>query len=401
MKGPDHSWWSTYGEPVLGVVACVVALATLSVVARAPGTLSNDFVVFLSSARWLRQGADLYQHPPLPGPGYNLNTPALTLLLLPFSFLSDGVAFRLWTVVAVAAYLVSAVWIARTVAAGRTATIASMMFISQPVIAALLLGQVAGLLTLVMTAAWIADREDRPLLAGGLLGAAIAAKPFLGVFVPYLLWRRSPRAIGGAAVGAAGVLTAGWIAAGVTGYRSWLAALARISWTGHTLNASVLGLLTRTLDATPAVLHVTPVVVRPDLVQPLWWASVLVVVAAAGRALARTRDIDRAWALLVAGGLLISPLGWMYYLTLLTGPAVAVIGRRPAWARAALVAAYACLLVPSPAFSTAGAVRTLAIGSTFNWGLLLLFIGLAGGAPARERLSGQGGVQAVSMVPCA
>src|SRR5207248_8807465 len=104
-----------------------------------------------------------------------LNTPASVLVFLPFSFLNDAVAFRLWTATAVIAYVLAAIWIAREVAPGRTVTIAAAVFLSQPAITSLLLGQTTGLLMMLLTAAWVVDRDDRPWLAGVLLGIAIGA----------------------------------------------------------------------------------------------------------------------------------------------------------------------------------------------------------------------------------
>ena len=40
-------------------------------------------------------------------------------------------------------------------------------------------------------------------------------------------------------------------------------------------------------------------------------------------------DIDRSYALLGLASLLISPLGWIYYLPVILGPIVVVLGRRP------------------------------------------------------------------------
>src|SRR5207237_578541 len=94
-------------EPVLGSIAFSVALATFAAVSLIADTSPNDFTVFLESARWLRQGADLYQHPLRAGPGYNLNTPASVLIFVPFSFLPDAVALRAWTILAIAAYVLA------------------------------------------------------------------------------------------------------------------------------------------------------------------------------------------------------------------------------------------------------------------------------------------------------
>ena len=94
------SSWALYAEPVIGILAVAVAMSTFVAVGTIADTAPNDFTVFLESARWLRQGADLYQPPLRPGPGYNLNPPAAVLLFVPFSFLPDWLALYLWTALA-------------------------------------------------------------------------------------------------------------------------------------------------------------------------------------------------------------------------------------------------------------------------------------------------------------
>ena len=282
-----------HGKPL--EVVFIVLLATLKVVIDIAETAANDFFVFVNSARWLREGVDPYQHPLQSGPGDNLNTPPSLLIFVPLSFLSDAAAFQVWTTVSIAAFPVSSSWIARAAAPGRVVTVAAVIFLSQAAITSLLLGQITGVLVLAVTAAWIADRENRPTQAGVLLGIAIVAKPFLGVFLGYALWRRARPLLAGMVAGFAGFALLGLAACGLASYRSWLAALGQISWTAHWLNGSLLGLLTRAMTTTPEVLNMTPLVDRPELVRPLWWGSLVVVAGLVGRTLLLTRDRDRVW----------------------------------------------------------------------------------------------------------
>ena len=132
-----------------------------------------------------------------------------------------------------AAYLLASYWIARSIAPGRTASIAAAVFLSQPAITSLLLGQMGGVLMLLLTACWLADRRDRPFLSGVLLGIAIAAKPFLIVCATYAVWRRSRPLAMGLAAGIAGVVAVGLAAAGAAGVRAWVDAIGQISWSAH------------------------------------------------------------------------------------------------------------------------------------------------------------------------
>jgi len=231
-------------------------------------------------------------------------------------------------------------------------------------------------LMLLLTAAWIADRRDRPLRAGVLLGIAIGVKPFLAVFIVYALWRRSRTFAGGLVAGVSTTVALGWLATGVAGFRSWLGAIEQITWSAHVANASLFALFTRTLSRTPDVLHATPLALRPDLIQPLWWAAVALVTIVAAITLWRTRDRDTAWATLLIASLLLSPLGWVYYATMFVGPLLAVAMTATRRAQIALAAGCACLLVPPVDAPSLGAVGVLIFGSIYAWGFLLLFAGV-------------------------
>ena len=238
-------------------------------------------------------------------------------------------------------------------------SIAGAIFLSQPAIMSLLLGQIGGVMMLLVTAAWIADRRDRPLLAGVLLGVGIGAKPFLLVFAAYAVWRRSLALAAGLAAGVAAMAALGLMTAGVAGFRSWLGAIEQITWGAHVANASLLALLTRTLSTTPAILHATPVVVRPELVQPLWWIGAAIVCAVTAATLLWTRNMDQAWAILLIACLLVSPLGWVYYATMFVGPLLAVARTASRPVQFLIAAGCACLNIPPTNISSLGAFGVL------------------------------------------
>jgi hypothetical protein len=173
------------------------------------------------------------------------------------------------------------------------------------------------------------------------------------------------------------MLAIGLMAAGIGGYRSWLDAIAQITWSAHVANASLLALFTRTLSTTPDILHATPIVVRPDLVQPLWWTAAALVAIVTAVTLGRTRDSDTAWATLLIASLLVSPLGWVYYATMFVGPLLAVASATSRRAQIAIAAGCACLYVPPISAPSLGAAGGLLFGSIYAWGFLLLFAGVA------------------------
>ena len=146
------------------------------------------------------------------------------------------------------------------------------------------------------------------------------------------------------------------------------------------MNASIQGLLERTFSATPWGLN--PLLDAPGIIQPLWIVIVAAIAAVTYLAWRSNRDVDQTFVLTSAAMLLISPLGWIYYLWFLMPPLAALLAdggrlsRRQLW----LVAAgLALLFVPAPfpwrSFMTG--IRTATVGSIYTWGLLLLWGGLA------------------------
>jgi len=112
----------------------------------------------------------------------------------------------------------------------------------------------------------------------------------------------------------------------------------------------------------------------PRVLLPLWGLSIIVLVIAIYKRITSDRRPDLAWALIVLGSLLVSPLGWIYYLPLAAGPIVASLGGIGSW-MCFWISAYLLLLFRSNFMAnlpmSAGAA--VSVGSIYAWTLLLLF----------------------------
>jgi hypothetical protein len=135
-------------------------------------------------------------------------------------------------------------------------------------------------------------------------------------------------------------------------------------------------LLTRGLTvSTLAEQSTTPVIVAPAWLDPAWLAAATTVIAVGVRQIVVTRSVDVAWATLTLTALLVSPLGWIHYVPIATGPVVAVlVAGRPAAMKLA-AAGVVLLCVPfwwlkATVFDPA---LTLTLASSYTWGVLLLF----------------------------
>jgi alpha-1,2-mannosyltransferase len=185
-----------------------------------------------------------------------------------------------------------------------------------------------------------------------------------------------------AACAAAGLAVAlGAAVYGAGSYAEWASGLGRIGWWWLPMNASLRGLVSRLFDAGAAM---DPVVRAPWLVQPVWVLLAGVVVVATvwrtwrpGERISRPAAADATLLVLVLAALLVSPLGWVYYLPLVTGPALALAsgefmrGMR-GWRRGLLLGSVALFYVPFEVAEAGqpSAFATLALASVYGWGLL-------------------------------
>jgi len=359
-----------YGIPLLGIVAALTAVPTLLNMFR---EVPLDFAVFMMSARWLRQGMDPYRellalHAP------NANPPAFLLAIEPLTFASDGIAFALWTAAAFLGLIFSLEKTARAlrVPVGDLFLVAAGL---QGVSASLRFGQVTLLLLPVLTLAWLADREGRKDAAGAWLGVLIYIKPFAGVYALYILWRREWRCLR-SLVAVWVVFTAIGLLAGVSVTLSWIETLRSIGEkTSHVVNASWPALMARVfnVDRAQAESVYTPWLVAPALATTLSFVGVLLIAVVSAWSIKRSRSRDAQWAVLAVAMLLMSPLGWMYYIPLLFPPMAATV---PSLRRLSpVLVAGAILWVPSSVLARNhfGPLATATIASPYSWGLLLLW----------------------------
>jgi hypothetical protein len=368
-----RSVWNLYGLPIVMVAACVV---TVVAVARRPDAGATDFKTFYQSSRQYLAHTDPY----LPfdvDRGPNLNPPWIVALMAQVCRAPLPVAAGLWWAASFVCFFIAIALIARAVAPEHAVAIASCVLVTQAAYANVRLGQVAWPLMLLLTGAWLADRSRRPVICGVLLGAAAAWKPFLLVFAPYLLWRREWRAIAAMAATIVVTVLAGLLAVGPAGYESWLASLRLVGWAGHPLNASLRGLLTRGLTVpTLTEQPTTPLIVAPAWREPAWLAVDAAAIAVGVRQIVVSRNVDVAWATLTLTALLVSPLGWIHYLPIATGPLVAVLvaGRLAGMRVAAVGVALLCVPFAWLKATTFGPVLTITVASSYTWGTLLLLI---------------------------
>jgi hypothetical protein len=289
----------------------------------------------------------------------NAHPPTAVLLAVPFGLLDYSDAVLAWNLVSLgllgaSLYLVSRElrirlpfrWILPALAA---------MSVCGPLLMQVLQGQLNLVILFLLTLAWVADRANRPFLAGCFVGVATAVKIFPAfLFLYFIITRRWKAILGGALT----LLALSGLTAAVLGFDAYrdyiLEAIPRVSkFRGSWNNASLVGFWTRLLE--PGVDDGTqPRFPGGGLAFVAIVASCLLVTASIVRVTREARvqeDRDRAFGLAVIGMLLISPVTWEHSLLLLLLP-IATIGaslpERRVFRGAFALILVAFWIVPSP-----------------------------------------------------
>lgn len=300
----------------------------------------NDFGKFYYSAAGFLKNGDLYG----PGPAttflfspllaqhfWNLNPPHFHLLLLPMTYLSPSIAFAIWGAASLGALLASLriilneLGLTVTRAQGALLILGFLAFSGTGCI--LLSGQLTFLLLFPITLAWARARQERWTEMGAYLGLAISIKLFLLIFLPYLIFRRHFQAAAMALSTTAFIYALGIWLFGQDAYESWIEVLRQVDWHSQSHNASLLGFLSRAFAENPLF---APLTVIDNITLPWLIASALVAILTLVATTTDSSDssVDRSFALLLISALLISPLGWIYYLFLPLGPFIALFQSR-------------------------------------------------------------------------
>ena len=262
-------------------------------------------------------------------PTTNLNPPLLWLAVAPFTTLPASVAYAAWTVMSLCLFGVTA-RIAASAVRMPLVDIAVVVLSLTGTAFELGLGQISFVLLVPFTAAWMLDRGGRPVAAGACMGVLCVLKPFFGVFVLVTMWRREWRALLACAGAALSAAAAGWVLAGTEGYLAWISNIRHVTWSWHIFNGSVWGVGARLFSRQDMVLMAewTPLTESPAAALAVGVVGTSLVMMALWRSIGRA-DIDRMYATVSIAALLVSPLGWNYYLATVFGPVLATLARRP------------------------------------------------------------------------
>jgi hypothetical protein len=345
-----------------GLVWLAVAIA-LGVRMPAP-----DWRAFYGTGRAVLDGTAWYATP-LDGVP-NLTPPLVAPVFAALSLLPLRVGFLVWTAFGLAASL----WVAhRTAVVWRRPTwsVAALVLACHGMPVGLILGQLHLAAFVLVTAAWIADRDNRPLTAGAALGVAIYLKPFFALVIVYWFWRRAWHALV-MSVGVAGGAYAVGLLLLPAATAGWLEGIRSVAWQHASVNLSVWGFVAR-------------------LGLPMW-AGVILTALVLYPLIRRLPALnkDGAWFAVLVTACLISPIAWLYYALSLIGPVGLLYQEGDRRARRLVEVGYVALCVPLT-FQTAalenGRLLAGTLGSWYLWALVSWWFAGLGSIPNADRVT--------------
>lgn len=303
--------------------------SVLGALGLTPDRGSDFHSFYLSAQEWMRGGSPYGIPSDLP----NLTPPFLLVLFAPFARLSFERAYAVWTALSLLLIGACVPSISSGTAVSRRRTCVGLLALSPSAIA-LALGQVSFVVLALLTAAWSASRRDQRMLAGASLGVLCSIKPFYGLFILWLVWRRDWRGTSCFLAAMAACVALSVFAVGEAECWNWIRAVGRIDWHSHIYNASIHGIGARVFGPPLSVRATmwTPVLVSPvmtlacDVILLSWicaYAAISLFKAD------RRDDVDFVFAAIPLVGMLMSPLAWVHYLPACAGPVLAVLSRRP------------------------------------------------------------------------
>lgn len=318
---------------------------------------TNDFSAFYYSSRAWLAGTDLYL---TAAPFPNLNPPHFIAAFAPIAYLPVRQALVVWTLINVACAVLGVRLLFRELGIRCTIVNALVAFVISGlcigVLVAIEAGQLTGILMLVLTSAWSLSRRGRWVACGVLLGAVASIKPFFGCLLLIPLLHRQYKALAATGASVAVALLSALVLCGPESIGRWLETGRLITWFQHPANASLLGLLT-----------------RGGIESWVWWGglSALALLMSIAATL-RSDSLDTEWAVYALLSIVISPLGWDYYLPAVAAPLVAVARRHKNIAIAA-----AGFMWPVPlaiAMAPPNRLSMISLGSLQTLSLMALWI---------------------------
>ena len=254
----------------------------------------------------------------------NLTPPTFILLSLPLGLLKEPNAIIVWAIFSLAidclnVYLLYRIFFKQYGNPIIYWILLGIYLASMPALANVSLGQLAPLILLAIIGLWQWSKNACDIKAGLLLGLILSIKYFFGLFAIFFLLQKRWRLLVTSVVSFIALNSLAYAVLGKETFLQYQQNVAHIYWYVNNWNASLFGFLSR-FDARIVNLHfVTGLWVRIDyycgclaLLFVEWYLC--------RKKFTSSYEFDFAFCYVLIAALLMSPLGWLYYLVLLIIP---------------------------------------------------------------------------------
>lgn len=353
------------GLALLGLA--VLGLAVTMWIGRSPGW-AYDFHAYYDAALRLIATGSPYQAETLSGPfrpgpyGLYLYSPPLAMLFVPLTWLGENAAVTAWLVLRIG--LLGLTCALMPVSRAIRLAAFGVAALSVPFLFDLNLGNVSLIVTFFAVVAW--RWLDKPIGAVAV-AASIALRPTMGLVVGWWLLRGKWRPVAWTAVAAAFIFVTTLPFIPLRLWFDYLTVLRNVS--------DVTGVF-RNFDLGSSVLL---------LGGPAWAASLALyagyAIAAVAMLFSLRRDRELSYVVTVMATILVAPLLWDHYLTMLLLPAAFLASRGRTWALFLPLLCWAPQLL-AMAFPSTRGVGEVMLPLLALAGLLLPFVAPARGEPA-------------------
>jgi hypothetical protein len=306
-------------------------------------------------------------------PHSSTHPPSFAVLCLPLALLSFQHAAFLWLIIGLISLMISLHLLFKVKGVGLP-----VIFLAAiawpPVLFDLSLGQLMLPQLLVLTLAWLALRSDRDLIGGLFLGLTVSIKLIVWPVLILLIFKKRFRA-GLAAFGVIAItnliaLLLMGVHPIVTYYLKTGREIASI-YSNNAFNFSAWTTGARLFAGTSSVdaswFHTTPLINAPALVHLTSMVCVVAILAYAFFVALKAQTFDTSFAVLVCAALLVSPVAWIFYLTLLL-PSFAILRTAVDWQPQLTIVL--CLIAP---FVSQTILPVFGSSTSFAIALLMLF----------------------------
>ncbi len=265
---------------------------------------------------------------------FNVHPPTSVLVAVPFALLSYPDATLVWNVLSLL-FFGATIWrIARALGiplrGWSVFPFVALVLVSGPTRQQVMQGQFNFLLLFMLTELWLADRSERQVLAGALLGAATALKLFPGLLFLYFAVRCRWKVVAAGLTTCALLTLLTALALGPDTFSDYysraLPSITQYPWR----NISIWGFWAKLFRPTHSLFHVEGLWQSPGTARLASVVCCVLIVAVATwvARLSRSRvQQDYAFAITSVAMLLVCPVCWEHYLVLLT-PALFVMWTR-------------------------------------------------------------------------